>query len=87
MLDLWTGSLRSRFRLDGEEVRVETLCHPRLDLVAVRVDSPLVRRGRIAIRLRFPYGTGGATAADWTRPEAHETALVHRTATTTGAPG
>ena len=55
---------------------METLCHPRLDLVAVRVVSPLVRRGRIAIRLRFPYGTGGATAADWTRPEAHETALV-----------
>ena len=76
VLDLWDGSLRSRFRLDGEEVTVETLCHPRLDLVAVRVVSPLVRRGRIAIRLRFPYGTGGATAADWTRPEAHETALV-----------
>ena len=52
---------------------METLCHPRLDLVAVRVVSPLVRRGRIAIRLRFPYGTGGATAADWTRPDAHET--------------
>ena len=47
-----------------------------LDLVAVRVVSPLLRRGRIAIRLRFPYGTGDATAADWTRPEAHETKLV-----------
>jgi len=79
VLDLWNGSLRSRFRLDGEEVRVETLCHPRLDLVAVRVVSPLVRRGRIAIRLRFPYGTGAATAADWTRPEAHETVLVRST--------
>jgi hypothetical protein len=80
VLDLWNGSLRSRFRLDGEAVAVETLCHPRLDLVAVRVVSPLVRRGRIAIRLLFPYGTGGSTAADWTRPEAHETALVRRTA-------
>jgi hypothetical protein len=79
VLDLWNGSLRSRFRLDGEEVTVETLCHPRLDLVAVRVVSPLVRKGRVAVRLRFPYGTGGATAADWTRPEAHET-LVRRTA-------
>ena len=57
---------------------METLCHPRLDLVAVRVVSPLVRRGRIAVRLRFPYGTGRATAADWTRPEAHETVLVRR---------
>ena len=80
VLDLWNGSLRSRFRLDGEEVTVETLCHPRLDLVAVRVVSPLVSRGRVAIRLRFPYGTGGANAADWTRPEAHETVLVRPTA-------
>ena len=80
VLDLWDGALRSRFRLDGENVSVETLCHPSLDLLAVRVVSPLVRRGRIALQLRFPYGTGRATAADWTRPEAHETRLVGRTA-------
>jgi hypothetical protein len=81
VLDLWNGALRSRFRLEGERVEVETLCHPRLDLVAVRVVSPLVRRGRLALRLRFPYGTGQATAADWTRPEAHETVLVRSSAT------
>jgi protein-glucosylgalactosylhydroxylysine glucosidase len=79
-LDLWNGTLRSRFRLDGYEVTVETLCHPRLDLVAVRVVSPLVRSGRVAMRLRFPYGSGGATAADWARPEAHSTLLTSRTA-------
>src|SRR5574341_2461304 len=49
ILDLWQGVLRSRFRLDGEDVAVETLCHPRLDMVAVRVVSPLVGRGQIAI--------------------------------------
>ncbi len=76
VLDLWNGVLRSRFRLEGEPVDVETLCHPQLDLVAVRVVSSLVRQGRMAIRLRFPYGTGHVTAADWTRPEAHETVLV-----------
>ncbi len=76
VLDLWQGVLRSRFRLDGEEVVVETLCHPRIDAIAVRVASPLVGRGQIAIRLRFPYGSGGTTAADWTRPEAHETTMV-----------
>jgi hypothetical protein len=80
VLDLWNGALRSRFRLDGERVEVETLCHPRLDLVAVRVVSPLVRRGRLALRLLFPYGTGQATAADWTRPDSHETALVRSSA-------
>ena len=45
VLDLWNGVLRSRFRLDGEPVEVETLCHPRLDLVAVRVVSPLLAAG------------------------------------------
>jgi hypothetical protein len=81
VLDLWNGALRSRFRFEGESVEVETLCHPHLDLVAVRVVSPLVRRGSVAVRLRFPYGTGQVTAADWTRPEAHETALVRSRAT------
>jgi len=75
-LDLWDGVLRSRFRLEGEEAAVETVCHPRLDLVAVRVASPLVGRGRIAVRLRFPYGTGDTAAADWGRPEAHRTVLA-----------
>jgi hypothetical protein len=75
-LDLWQGVLRSRFRLEGDEVRVETLVHPRLDAVAVRVVSPLVATGRLSIRLRFPYGSSETTAADWSRPEAHETRLV-----------
>jgi hypothetical protein len=75
-LDLWNGVLRSRFLLDGDPVEVETLCHPTRDLLAVRVVSPALRQGRIAIRLRFPYGTGQATAADWTRSEAHQTTLV-----------
>ena len=80
-LDLWNGVLRSRFRIEGEPVAVETLCHPALDLVAVRVVSRLVGLGRIAVRLRFPYGTGAATAADWTRPDAHETQVVRQAPT------
>jgi hypothetical protein len=75
-LDLWRGVLKSRFRLEGETVEVETVCHPGLDLVAVQVASPLVARGRIAVQLRFPYGSGDATAADWSRPGAHATVLT-----------
>jgi hypothetical protein len=74
-LDLWTGVLRSRFRVEGIPVAVETLCHPRLDLVAVRVASPLVKSGRLGVRLAFPYGSAGPTAADWTKPDRHETTL------------
>ncbi len=74
-LALWEGVLKSHFLFEGQPVEVETVCHPTLDLVAVHVASPLLRSGRLVIDLRFPYGTGQATAADWTRPLAHETTL------------
>lgn len=74
-LDLWNGLLISRFTFDGEPVVVETVCHPARDELAVRVRSPLLGTPRLAIRIRFPYGTGGMTAADWTRPEAHRTTV------------
>jgi hypothetical protein len=72
-LDLWSGVLDSRFVLEGEPVHVETIVHPGRDVLAVRVTSSLVGQGRIGIELLFPYGTGGPTAADWTRPQAHDT--------------
>ncbi len=72
-LDLWSGELVSRFSLDGHPVEVRTVCHPGVDALAVRVVSPLIRRGRLRVMLAFPYGTGRATAADWSQPDAHET--------------
>jgi protein-glucosylgalactosylhydroxylysine glucosidase len=74
-LDLWNGLITSRFRFDGQMVEVETACHPSLDAVSVRVVSPLVGTGQMAVEFRFPYGTGQATAADWTKPGAHTTVL------------
>jgi hypothetical protein len=76
-LDVWNGILASRFRFDDELVETETVVHPDRDQLAVRVRSALVGTKRLALRIRFPYGTGQATAADWTRPEAHET-LIRR---------
>jgi hypothetical protein len=75
-LDLWNGVILSHFRFDGQVVDVETMSHPTRDGVSVRVTSPLLKTGRVAIELRFPYGTGQMTAADWTRPEAHQTLLT-----------
>jgi len=75
-LDLWNGVITSHFRFDGEDVHVETLSHPMVDGVGVRVRSPLLGRGRIAIEVSFPYGTGQMTAADWTKPDAHRTAFT-----------
>jgi hypothetical protein len=74
-LDLWDGLLTSRFKFDGQPVKVETVCDPNLDAIAVRVESPLVKPGRLAIQIHFPYGTGETITADWSRPDAHETWL------------
>ena len=72
-LDLWNGEIISHFKFDGQPVEVETVCDPKLDAVAVRVKSPLLKTGRLAIQIHFPYGTGETTAADWSKPDAHRT--------------
>jgi len=78
-LDLWTGVLQSRFQFDGQPVHVRTVCHPDRDAIAVRVESPLLADGRLQVRLAFPYAAGEwMRAADWTKPEAHETRFTAR---------
>jgi hypothetical protein len=75
-LDLWNGEITSHFKFDGEPVDVETVCDSKLDAIAVRVISPLVKLKRLAIQIAFPYGTGATTTADWSQPDAHETVFV-----------
>ena len=75
-LDLWNGVLLSSFRFLGERVDVETVVHPSVDAVAVRVRSRLLGTPRLSMTLRFPYGTGQMTAADWTKADAHTTTVA-----------
>ena len=79
-LDLWDGLLTSRFKFDGQPVTVETVCDPNFDGIAVRVASPLVKLGQLAIQIHFPYSTGETKTADWSKPEAHETILTQPSA-------
>jgi hypothetical protein len=73
-LDLWAGMLDSRFELEGQPVRVLTVCHPARDVLAVRVESSLLAAGRLAISLAFPYGSAEwRNAADWDHPDRHTT--------------
>lgn len=70
-LDLWAGVLHSRFEVEGVPVMVRTSVHPRMDLLAVSVESPLMRDERVAVRLAFPYGSPSMKAADWDQPSKH----------------
>ncbi len=75
-LDLWTGLLRSRFELERQNVQVLTVCHPTRDLLAIRVESPLVAQGRLAVSLAFPYGSADwRVAGDWSHPDRHVTQM------------
>ena len=76
-LDLWSGKIASRFSLEGEIVEVESCCHPKADLIAVRVSSPLITAGRLKVVFRFSYGSGkfGKSPDDWNHPDKHSTQL------------
>ena len=53
-LDLWDGSLTSRFTYDGQPVEVVTRVHPSLDMVMVEIASPLVASRGLGVRVRYP---------------------------------
>ncbi|AYY15213.1 hypothetical protein EF847_03345 [Actinobacteria bacterium YIM 96077] len=75
-LDLWHGLLRSTFTVNGDVVRVQTVCHPAEDSLGVRIESAALRAGRLAVRMTFPYGSEQwHDAADWARPAAHTTTV------------
>ena len=49
-----------------------TACDPELDLLAVRVESPLLARGELAVGARFPYAVGDwSEPCDWDSPTSH----------------
>jgi hypothetical protein len=75
-LELWSGSMTSRFKMQSMPVIVRTSVHPDLDLLAVTIESPLIEQGRLSVRLSFPYGSSEMQAANWDRPDHHQTTLV-----------
>jgi hypothetical protein len=73
VLDLWSGILESRFEFESQPVRVQTCCHSGLDLVAVRIESPLCGTDRLRVLLSFPYASPEMSMADWNEPARHTT--------------
>ncbi|HTY86664.1 MAG TPA: hypothetical protein VMB80_04305 [Candidatus Acidoferrum sp.] len=74
-LELWNGRIVSTFKFEGYYVGVQTICDPDEDTLGIEVVSPLVQLHRLAIQIRFPYGTGETVTADWNHPDAHATLL------------
>jgi hypothetical protein len=77
-VSLWSGTATSEFAFEGQPVKVTTVAHPTLDAVAVRVESPLLASGRVAVEARFcyPSGSWGPASDRWDQPERHTTELT-----------
>ncbi|MBV7538510.1 hypothetical protein KW842_22290 [Duganella sp. sic0402] len=79
-LDLWKGVLTSRYTVDGQPVSVMTAVSPGQDTLAVRIQSPLLASGKLAVRLALPRGYDMSVKhnppLDWTQPESHSTRVL-----------
>jgi hypothetical protein len=77
-LDLWGGLVSSAFEVDGTAVHVETVADPDRDEVGIRIESPLVAKGQVKVRLAIPYASTsfGPDYQDWDHPDAYQTILT-----------
>lgn len=74
-LDLWTGVLSSRYRIEGTPVEVRTCCHPGEDAIAVEIHTAMLSGGKIELCLSFPYGSPAIDGCDWKQPDRHTTTI------------
>lgn len=84
-VDLWTGVITSRFRLEGVPVIVKTACHPRQDAIGVMVESQLLRKGQVSVFIDFPYAEKNQMAAlvgTYDHASAHKSVLEKQTSHT-----
>jgi hypothetical protein len=79
-VDLWTGVQTSHYQIAGQTVTVETCVHPTLDMVAVRIESPLVASGELVAALDFAYPSlnNSAWVGDFSRTIGHATTVASR---------
>jgi hypothetical protein len=85
-LDLWTGEIKSNFSLEGETVTVSTVCNNDSDIISFNVQSALITKGRLKIKLRFPYPTGQWTdeGSNFDNTAAHTSGIVYNSWEKTG---
>ncbi len=79
-LDMWTGTLTSRFTYRGTPVTVVTRVVPGRDVIAVEITSPLVARGNLGLAVGYP-GVAPAINPDpsgWTPRAGEATRIVSR---------
>jgi hypothetical protein len=82
-LDLWSGIQTSTYEVNGTPVTVETAADPKLDGVAISIDSPLIASGALQVAIDFPYPerVSGEWHSNYSLPDKHKTLIVDQSAT------
>jgi protein-glucosylgalactosylhydroxylysine glucosidase len=78
-LNLWTGEIDSRFNIEGVPVHLQTVCHPDYDMISVKINSPLIAKNRLKIKINFPLGISSPTGYDFNSPGKHSTKILSDT--------
>jgi hypothetical protein len=79
-LNLWTGEVQSTFTVENIPVTVSTFGHGEADAIAVKVQTPLLKEGRLKVKLVYPYPTGAWTdeGASYTNDEKHKSIVISK---------
>jgi hypothetical protein len=76
-LDLWTGVAESNFTVEGQKVKVITVCDPDRDMISFKIESDLLQKARIGIFVEFPYASLKyfSNGSDYNSASLHQTNL------------
>ena len=74
-LNLWEGIIDSSFTLWDERVTAQTLVRPDEDAICITLCSPLLKAGKLRVRLAFPYGSHTKSGGNFSLPLRHESTL------------
>ena len=77
-LNMWTGEIHSKFTVDDVPIEVITYCHQQQDAIGVKINSSLLKEGKIKVRIRLPYPTGGWAdmGNNFTDDDKHQSRLI-----------
>ena len=59
LLDLYAGTVTSKFTFNGSTVEVFTVCDPTDDILGISVKSDLLANGQLGLFFDFPYPNSG----------------------------
>jgi hypothetical protein len=77
VLNVWTGEITSTFHVEGELVKVITLAHQEKDLIAAKIESPLIQQGRLKVNVKFPFPTAqfSDVGTNYTNEDKHQSGI------------